>query len=330
MTMQRYKKLVLEAQKGIAFEQSEGTNGELIWRAVNIAKTKASSQKRVTVSKKDAFTVEKNSNENQYANYANPPVPPGYEHIGGTRKNGFVIESPHAGQFVWIPVVDLKANGTLDGNSFNQKFGRRNYRSEEFSDAAYHETVTAEFEMQMESVERNGGFYISCYEISKNKDTGKLQSVRFGIPIHRIDFYEAMEKAYQIENGPSLKSHIPFGAEYDSMLEWIIESNARNYDEVVKDSTNWGNYISYGILRKTGSAANCSNNLYDVSGNLREWTQEEYGSSYKGSSYRVIRGGSYLDEGKDCPAAYRTYCSTAEKLRGHCAAVGFRLALCLR
>lgn len=35
--MKRYEKFVLEAEKGITFEVSEGTSGELIIRALNIA-----------------------------------------------------------------------------------------------------------------------------------------------------------------------------------------------------------------------------------------------------------------------------------------------------
>ena len=50
--MKRYEKFVLEAGKGITFEVSEGTSGELIIRALNIATANVSS-----------------------TNYVNPPIP---------------------------------------------------------------------------------------------------------------------------------------------------------------------------------------------------------------------------------------------------------------
>ena len=102
--MKRYEKFVLEAEKGITFEVSEETSGELIIRALNKA--------------------------NVYSeNYANPPILEGYKHVCGEWNNGFVIERCSDGsQFVWIPVGSLDSNGTLDGVSFTEKFGRRNYK----------------------------------------------------------------------------------------------------------------------------------------------------------------------------------------------------------
>ena len=90
--MKWYEKLVLEAGEGIALEVSDGTNGELIIRARNIAKT-------------NGYT----------GNYVNPPIPEGYKHICGEWNNGFVIERCSDGsQFVWIPVGSLDSNETLD------------------------------------------------------------------------------------------------------------------------------------------------------------------------------------------------------------------------
>ena len=64
--MKRYEKFVLEAEKGITFEVSEGTSGELIIRALNIATANVYS-----------------------TNYVNPPIPEGYKHVCGEWNNGF-------------------------------------------------------------------------------------------------------------------------------------------------------------------------------------------------------------------------------------------------
>ena len=281
----RYEKFVFEAEKGISFEVSEGTSGELIIRALNIA-----------------ATVKVYS-----TNYVNPPIPEGYKHICGEWNNGFVIERCSDGsQFVWVPVGSLDSNGTLDGVSFTEKFGRRNYRNDKFSEGGFHERLTNELALQLESVKKYGGFYISRYHISKSSK-GKPQSVKGVMPWVDISFNQAKKVASTIEDSGTVKSHLTYGAEYDSVLEWFINSNVRTCSEIAENSTNWGNYWntknSPRRLVETGRRKKwCTNNIYDFAGNVNEWTQEE-----KGSSYRVIRGGDYDNGGDDCPVACRNY-----------------------
>lgn len=130
--MKRYEKFVLEAEKGITFEDSEGTSGKLIIRDLNI----------VTA---DGYST----------NYVNPPIPKGYRHILGEWNNGFTIERDSDGsQFVWIPVGSLDSNGTLDGEHFSEKFGRRNYRNDEFSFDEFNEDLNDELNKQLESVKK--------------------------------------------------------------------------------------------------------------------------------------------------------------------------------
>ena len=128
--MKRYEKFVLEAENGITFEVSEGTSGELIIRALNIATVNVCS-----------------------TNYVNPPIPEGYKHVCGEWNNGFVIERCSDGsQFVWIPVGSLDSNGTLDGEHFSEKFGRRNYMNNEFNEALNGELLE-QFESVKDSTE---------------------------------------------------------------------------------------------------------------------------------------------------------------------------------
>jgi len=281
----RYEKFVFEAEKGISFEVSEGTSGELIIRALNIA-----------------ATVKVYS-----TNYVNPPIPEGYKHICGEWNNGFVIERCSDGsQFVWVPVGSLDSNGTLDGVSFTEKFGRRNYRNDKFSEGGFHERLTNELALQLESVKKYGGFYISRYHISKSSK-GKPQSVKGVMPWVDISFNQAKKVASTIEDSETVKSHLTYGAEYDSVLEWFINSNVRTCSEIAENSTNWGNYLntknSPRRLVETGRRKKwCTNNIYDFAGNVNEWTQEE-----KGSSYRVFRGGDYSFNGNNYPVAYRDY-----------------------
>lgn len=301
--MKRYGRFVLEAEKGITFEVSEGTSGELIIRALNI------------------------DTANVYStNYVNPPIPEGYKHVCGEWNNGFVIERCSDGsQFVWIPVGSLDSNGTLDGEHFSEKFGRRNYMNNEFSDDEFNEALNGELLEQLESVKKYGGFYISRYNISKSSE-GKPQSVKGVMPWVNINFGDAKKVASTIEDSETVKSHLTFAAEYDSVLEWFIKSNARTRNEIAGNSTNWGNHWNTKNPPKrvveTGSREKwCTNNIYDFAGNVDEWTQEQ-----NDSFYRVIRGGIFGVYGYDYPVAYRNYDNPVFNFNY----TGFRATLCIK
>ena len=296
--MKRYKEFVLKAEKGIAFEVSDVTRQKVNYQ---------SSEPQHTCSE----------------NYANPPIPEGYKHICGEWNNGFVIERGSDGsQFVWIPVGSLDSNGTLDGEHFSEKFGRRNYMNNEFSDNEYNEALNGELLEQIESVKKYGGFYISRYNISRNEN-GEPQSVKGVMPLNHTQFKEARMFAASIEDNEVVKSHLTFGAEYDSVLEWFIKTGVRTRYEIVIDSSKWGNYDTeedfyeksilarilltirgmpkiYAVI--TGSREEwCTNSIYDFAGNVSEWTQEK-----KGSFCGVIRGGDFSCNVGKKPVAYRT------------------------
>ena len=301
--MKRYEKFVLEAEKGITFEVAEGTRGELVIRALNIATA-----------------------NDHYANYANPPIPEGYKHVCGEWNNGFVIERCSDGsQFVWIPVGSLDSNGTLDGEHFSEKFGRQKYWNVEFSDYEFNEPLNDELLEQIESVKKYGGFYISRYNISKNSE-GKPQSVKGVMPWVNINFDDAKKVASTIEDNEAVKSHLTFGAEYDSVLEWFIKTEVKTLAEIAEDSTEWGNHWNTENSPKkvveTGSREEwCANNIYDFAGNVDEWTQEQ-----NESSYRVIRGGYCDFVGDHCPVAFR-YCDNPGNDRYF---TGFRATLYIK
>ena len=301
--MKRYEKFVLEAEKGITFEVSEGTSGELIIRARNIATANVYS-----------------------TNYVNPPIPEGYKHVCGEWNNGFVIERCSDGsQFVWIPVGSLDSNGTLDGEHFTEKFGRRNYMNDEFSDDEFNEALNDELLEQLESVKKYGGFYISRYNISKSSE-GKPQSVKGVMPWVNIKFYDAKKVASTIEDNEAVKSQLTLGAEYDSVLEWFIKTEVKTLAEIAEDSTKWGNHSNTANsphkLVETGSREEwCVNNICDFAGNVCEWTQDK-----DENSYHVVRGGYYCNDGFIFPVACRYFSNPYNY--SNC--TGFRATLCIK
>ena len=279
----RYDKFTLEADKDIVFEIVEGDSRELVIRAKN---------RLLSV--------------NVYSgDYVNPPIPEGYTYVCGEWNNGFVIEKTADGsQFVWIPVGSLDEDGTLDGDNFSEKFGRRNYHEDMFSQREFHEELEGDLQKQLESVKKYGGFYISRFNISESAE-GKPQSVKGVMPKVNINFNEAKIAAAMVEEGDEVKSHLVFGAEYDSVLAWLIKTGAKSLEMIAENSASWGNHWDTDggaqAVAVTGSSEDwCANGIYDLAGNVDEWTQEE-----NGNSLVVVRGGNYYYDGYDCPVSYR-------------------------
>ena len=299
--MERCKKIVLKAPEGHTFVVSQEDSGELRIKLIPTIATEYS------------------------GNYTNPPIPEGWEHVEGEWSDGFVIQDSKGNQFVWVPVGFLDANGTLDGTNFSEKFGRRNYKDNEFSDGEFNEKLEEELRKQWESVQKYGGFYISRYIISRNEKTGEAQSVKGEMPWTNINYPDAMEAAKAFGDGVSVTSHLPYGAEVDSTLEWFKKSGAKTQEEIAVDSTSWGNFWntqnSPRRVVKTGSREEwCTNNICDVAGNVWEWTQEN-----TKILCRVLRGGNYQGDGCVYLAAYRSF----DYPDIVCNDVGFRAVLCI-
>ena len=356
--MKRYEKFVLEEEKGITFEVSEGTSGELIIRAstmknettnVNVSLPAISAGEYAKVYS-ELPTVSAGEYAKVLSVYTDSAgnkavVPQGwtvsgvpYENIIWGEDKGLVIyqipEEKVSGidwksgllqrnynQFVWVPVSLLTANATLDGIHFNQKFGRINYKNDEFSESEFHEPLVGELLLQKESVDKYNGFYIARYEISKTSN-GKLRSVKGSFPIAGIMFDRAQKVAAAIVDDEAVSSHLPFGAEYDSVLKWFVETESKTHEEIAVNSNGWGNYWPTGYQNKTKTGSQekwCVNNVYDFAGNLFEWTQEQ-----NESSYRVVRGGSYAHDGDRYPIARRNPIDSTYP------DVGFRVALYIK
>lgn len=300
----RYEKFVFEADEGIVFEVSEGNGRELIIRALHhVAAANVYSE---------GYTI--------------PPIPKGYHHLCGEWNTGYVIERHADGsQFVWIPVGYLSADGTLNNEDYIEKFGRRTYQNDVFSRNDFHEPFCDELREQLESVKKYGGFYISRYNISKNDD-GKPQSVKGERPWTDVSFKEAKAMAAMLETTDEVKSHLIYGAEYDSVLAWLIHSGALRYQAIAEDSSAWGNYWNTENgpreVVQTGSCEDWRvNEIYDLAGNVDEWTQEK-----DGKNLYVIRGGNYYYDGFYCPVSYR--CGMHEFRTFH--NTGFRAALYIK
>ena len=190
-------------------------------------------------------------------------------------------------QFVWVPVKLLPANGTLNGIKFNKKFGRRNYGIAEFSKQEFHEKITEQMLNQIKSIKKYGGFYISCYKISIRQ--GKLRSVKGENPIPCCAYEEAISKIDS--KFANMEAHLTLGSEYDSVQEWLIQTQMLDCEQIQKAEYRVGEvfkkfknplegnlWLGSAVekLGKTG-AIEGKNNVYDFITEGCEWTQESFG-----------------------------------------------------
>ena len=178
-----------------------------------------------------------------------------------------------------------------------------------------------EFNNMIESVEKYGGFYIGRYE------TGDLSKevvvVKKGnTDISNQTWYSMYNKCKKLsESNTNVETGMICGNQWDRSLMWLIETKNKTKEEICNNSNSWGNYknsefyytntdksISIKksgnpMLIPTGSTEYTkANNIYDLTGNVNEWSMETYrtdlrvcrtGNGYNNSGSASIRGGSY-------------------------------------
>ena len=163
---------------------------------------------------------------------------------------------------------------------------------------------------------------------------------------------QAQELSNSLATGGRTSS-LMFGIQWDLVLKHIETKQAKTQDEIKTKSTDWGNYADatfnitkgkysedYGetfedvgedgypkaenvpVLLTTGvTTRNSTLNIYDLAGNVFEWTLEQF------TLYSVapcaIRGGGYGNDGNNGPASHHGDSSTTYSYVNH----GFRPVL---
>ena len=169
-----------------------------------------------------------------------------------------------------------------------------------------------EFNEMIESVDTYGGFYIGRYE------TGNLASsvgtkpvvVQERTDIGSANWYYQYQNSKLIKANENVESTMIWGNMWDRTLIWLAEENeatdgvnGKSYAEIT-NSSDWGNHRNNteegaGSKQSTGYSENWkTNNIYDLAGNVLDWTIEAY-DTYG----RVDRGGYYDNSGSNNPAS---------------------------
>ena len=158
-----------------------------------------------------------------------------------------------------------------------------------------------EYNKMIKSVSQYGGFYVGRYEMSLNSETKNAESKYGATSANASDtdtnqWYGLYNRAktYAPENASQkVVSSMIWGSQYDAMLKWM-KGNKINVTSSSPTDLSIGN-TSKNTTRVTGGANNGQtvskdklSNIYDLLGNIREWTQEAISTAY-----RISRGGYY-------------------------------------
>ena len=185
---------------------------------------------------------------------------------------------------------------------------------------------------------------------------GKITIKAGEIPYYHADYFTSLKLSNNMYNTSYVNSGLATGTMWDVMMNFIA-----NGDNTVVTSSTWGNYNNtsanvkytagigryatisvangemtsvftkndgvyhYGIKTTGVSEDIKKKNLYDVAGNLWEWTQEASYPNDTLESY-MLRGGSFADNCSDYPTCYRDNCTATGTYTGH----GFRPVLYIK
>ena len=204
-----------------------------------------------------------------------PYIPEGFKHLEGTVVEGYVIVDQNQNEFVWVPVP----SGQLS--------------SDNIQNTKYNDRSTVVNELQ-NSVAKYKGFYIGRYEGAQATLQPTNKSVlitRKGmVPWTNIDYETASKVAaemYKDLKYKDVKTSLMSGFAWYTTLKWIDQRVP-----LFSSSTDRGNYS--GQVYPTGTYKSDSvNNIWDLAGNVREWTTEQYvQTDTSQEDQRVLRGGS--------------------------------------
>lgn len=183
--------------------------------------------------------------------------------------------------------------------------------------------------------------------------TGKITTKAGEVPYYHADYFTALKLSNSMYKTDYVQSGLVTGTMWDSMMKFIADN-----DESIVTSSSWGNYTNGNVVYKEGkgryATINSSNgamtsafikndgnyhygivttavsedvkkkNLYDLAGNLWEWTQE---AAYTNTSELYTqRGASFSNSYPNFPVCDRGWDSPEKTYTQY----GFRPALYIK
>jgi hypothetical protein len=251
------------------------------------------------------------------------PLPEGFTQIksSGNNINDGIVITDGTNEFVWIPCTIEGQGGTIKYEKWTSSLNGDPTADNTVDDDIPQKVTNLWGQTEESQIEKYKGFYISRYEagipetmtpaiqnLGSRNVVGTPVSKRNSTPWNYITYTRAKANAeLMYEASEYMQCGLLTGTQWDTIVKWL-ESSEYN---VQINSTTWGNYINATItgiteysndagitwtpaanktggvvlLLKTGNSEYTkANNIYDMAGNLSEWTNEKYNTN------KVIRG----------------------------------------
>ena len=231
------------------------------------------------------------------------PIPKGFDYVTGTKDNGLVIKDGEGNEFVWVPATE---STYIKDTSFP---GYTPTGDDTLPNGITDETA---------DVVKYRGFYIGRYEAgipegdtSPSNKTGIPVSKKSAIVWASIDYTNSKASAESMISNEYVQTGLLTGKAWDTTCNWIKDSlNSINSSASLTNSRYYGNHIdslapaneNSGTKSTSGFNENWKvKNIYDLAGNVWEWTSEA------NDSYFISRGGSYSNSGIENPVSLRNH-----------------------
>ena len=305
----------------------------------------------VTVNQfKDVYEYMQTNTKVTYSD-GNVWVPEGFkvaDDSASTVQGGIVIEDKDRNQFVWVPVATLadykrtaysRQVATEETDTATNSI-KINYSS---SDSSYFTEALPEDEKT--SVERYKGFYIGRYEaggkenteaktLRSSNDVTKTVTIKANqAPYNKVTRTQAISLAesFATKQGYKAKTKLVSSYAWDTTIAFMQKVNS-DYGSSSEEGNYYDTTFSYTDI--TGASQTKENeskvlvptgqttpvcNIYDMGGNVLEWTTESYSST---NVPCAVRGGVYDNLFAYSPAGSRNVISDNAN-----DGIGFRLTL---
>ena len=238
------------------------------------------------------------------------PIPKGFDYVTGTKDNGLVIKDGEGNEFVWVPATE---STYVKDTSFRGVTPTGD------------DTLPKGITDETADVVKYGGFYIGRYEagVPENQSSidgksGSTSNVK-GVPVSKkdatvwtyINYTNSKASAESMISNEYVQTGLLTGKAWDTTCNWIKDSlNSINSSASLTNSRYYGNHIdslapaneNSGTKSTSGFNENWKvKNIYDLAGNVWEWTSEA------NDSYFISRGGSYSNSGIENPVSLRNH-----------------------